>query len=208
MMDKTRNQIISTITKTLADKSTPIGKELLKLPQSVASSIAISADVCPFNIGSPESPIIHWAIYLQSPHPDDLQKHRAWMEIATHTPWYQDDIGLGEAKKVTSTCRGCKGQDHSTYKCPLHDLPEWNDLFPNSMNKNSANDMEGITPMSIQEHENLTNATLRGNTTLTPCPCHTGGQNRRDTSSYDIYHTPPFQGQSHNSRGGPKCGQP
>ena len=65
--EKTRKLIISTITNTLSDKSTPVGKEIAKLPQSIASHITNTVETCPFNIGTTDSPVIHWAIYLNSP---------------------------------------------------------------------------------------------------------------------------------------------
>jgi len=111
-------EVLATIQTTLVDKTSAIGKEIEKLPLFLASAIINSASTRAYKIGR-NDPETHWAFYIDTPHPDNIENHWKWVNMANRTDWYHTNIGMGALRKVPYTCRACKGLDHSTMQCPL-----------------------------------------------------------------------------------------
>ncbi len=74
-------KVLQALQNTLADKTTVIGKEINKLPLFLATSIIDSVKVRAYQVGR-SNPETHWALYIETPHPKNIELHCKWVDAA------------------------------------------------------------------------------------------------------------------------------
>ncbi|KAF8343142.1 uncharacterized protein EI90DRAFT_833280 [Cantharellus anzutake] len=168
--------VLECLRQNLATPQTTIGKYLMKaIPDEQArQDIINSARVRPIRPIPNDNDTIHWAFLVDSPHPEDVDEHRLWVNAAYATEWFHPAISAGELRIPRTACRCCKGRDHFTVQCPLTKIPYWRSPFPSKVLDET--DFSLTNANSIAEYERRAMSAI-----MAPTPaCKT---RRRETNS-------------------------